>query len=110
MSSLGLNDLEETQGIGLLALFQIDLENYLKIKFAMMQHLPAIAGILEQMPYWEYEEHVEMLVDYLQKKKAAETGTSQQQQNYDPQREAGKFIKNVPKMNAPSMKMPNFKK
>ncbi len=93
--------LEEDQ-MGLFVLFQIDLENYLKVKFALTYHLHLSMEDIEKLPFYEYEIHTEMLLELLKKKQEAEKGNSNtQQSSMDPQREASKFMRNV--------KMPKIK-
>jgi hypothetical protein len=86
---------------GLFGLFQVDLDNYIKIKFAFMYHMQIPPEQIESLPYYEYEEYVELLSDILKKKQQSEKESSSQQQGMDPSREASKFMRN--------MKMPKFK-
>jgi len=105
-------DPEDQQSM--LSMFQVDLENYLKVKFGLMYHLHLPPEDIDRWPYWEYETHVEMLADVLKKKAAAEKnqdgGMSQQQMN--PQKASSDLMKSasskMPKMNMPSMRMPKM--
>lgn len=87
---------------GLFGLFQVNLENYLKIKFAFMYHMQIPPEQIDNWPYWEYEEYVELLTDVLKKKQQAEKESSSQQQGMNPGTEAGKFMKGVKMPNIPS--------
>lgn len=104
------SDPEQQQS--LLSLFQVDLENFLKIKFGLMYHLHLHPDACESWPFWEFEIHVEQLADVLKKKQEAEKGQgdSMNQQSFSPQKTAEGFMKkaqsNVPKV--PSMRMPKF--
>ncbi len=96
--------LEEDQ-MGLFVLFQIDLENYLKVKFALMYHMQIPPEQIDQFPFWEYEMYTEQLAEVLKKKQEAEKGNSNtQQSSMDPQREASKFMRNVKMPNMPKIK------
>jgi hypothetical protein len=97
--------LEDSDVQGLFGLFQVNLENYIKVKFAFMYHMQISPEQIDNWPYWEYEEYVELLTDVLKRKQQAEKESSSQQQGMDPSREAGKFMKGV-KM--PNTKMPNM--
>jgi len=97
--------MEESEVQGLFGLFQVNLENYIKVKFAFMYHMQISPEQIDNWPYWEYEEYVELLTDVLKKKQAAEKDTSSQSGSMNPSQEAGKFMKGV-KM--PSAKMPNM--
>lgn len=101
-------ELEDSDVQGLFGLFQVNLENYIKVKFAFMYHMQIPPEQIDNWPYWEYEEYVELLSDVLKKKQQAEKDqNSSQHSGMDPSREAGKIMKNA-KM--PSMpKMPKFK-
>lgn len=90
-------------------MFQVDLDNMDMIEFAFMYHMQIPPTEMHRWPYYYYEDKVEKLNDVLKKKEAAEKG-QQQSTNFDPQREAGKFMKNVPKVPTPSVTMPNFKR
>lgn len=90
----------------LFALFQVDLDNYMKIKFALMYHIQLDPTSIENMPYYEFQMHVEQLADVLKKKQAAEKEGASTQKSYDPHREAGKMMS---KAKPPSVKTPNFK-
>lgn len=96
----------------MLSLFQIDLENYLKVKFGLMYHLHLPPEDIEKWPYWEYEMHVEMLADVLKKKQQGEDKQSSQlnQQQINPQKSADSFMRKAqssqPKVSMPSFRMP----
>ena len=91
---------------GLFGMFQVNLENYIKVKFAFMYHMQIPPDQIDNWPYWEYEDYIELLTDVLKKKQQAEKDTGSHQ-SMDPSREAGKFMKGV-KM--PSTKLPNMPK
>jgi hypothetical protein len=84
--------LNEKENFSLFGLFQVDLENYLKIKFAFMYHMQIPPEQIDNWPYWEYEEYIELLSDVLKKKQDAEKGSNQHQSSLDPSREANKMI------------------
>lgn len=96
----------------MLSLFQIDLDNYLKVKFGLMYHLHLPPEDIEKWPYWEYEMHVEMLADVLKKKQQGEKQQQGEmnQQQMNPQKTADGFMKkaqtNMPKVSMPSFRMP----
>lgn len=98
----------------MLSMFQVDVENYLKVKFGLMYHLHLPPGDIDLWPYWEYEMHVEMLADVLKKKAAAEKGQSgdMNQSQMNPQKASSDLMKSasskMPKMNMPSMRMPKM--
>ena len=69
-----------------------------------MYHMQIPPEQIDNWPYWEYEDYVELLTDVLKKKQAAEK-ESNGQQGMNPSQEASKFMKGV-KM--PSTKMPNM--
>lgn len=98
----------------LLSLFQVDLENFLKIKFGLMYHLHLQPDQCENWPFWEFEMHVEQLAEVLKKKQDAEKGQgdSMHQQSMNPQKTADNFMRkaqsNVPKMSTPSIRMPKL--
>lgn len=94
----------------MLNLFQIDLENLEKTYFAFFVHKILSASEIDALPYYRYEGYVEQLKDYLEKKQAAESGNGQQGQSMDVNKEASKFMKNVPTPKMPNFKMPNLKK
>jgi hypothetical protein len=98
----------------LLNIFQIDLENYLKVKFAFMYHMSIQGREVESWPYWEYEMHVETLSDVIKKKKQAEQQQGKTDGKTDPSKTAGSLMRqassSMPKMpNASSFKMPKMK-
>jgi len=101
-------DSKDEREIGLLGLFQVDLENLELIEFAFMHHMQIPPSEVRKWEYYYYENQVERLVDVLKKKREAEKeangapGTS-----FDASREAGKFLKQA-KM--PSISMPSIKK
>lgn len=99
---------QKVREIGLLGMFQVDLDNMDTIEFAFMYHMQIPPTELGKWPYYYYEDKIEKLSDVLKKKEAAEKG-QQQSTSFDPQREASRFMKNVPKMQTPSVKIPNFK-
>jgi hypothetical protein len=102
-------ELQESEVQGLFGMFQVNLDNYIKVKFAFMYHMQIPPEQIDNWPYWEYEEYVELLSDVLKKKQNAEKGESNQQSSMDPSREAGKIMKNA-KMPTPKMpSMPKFK-
>lgn len=95
----------------MLNIFQVDLENYIKVKFAFMYHLHIAGSEVEHWPYWEYEMMIETLNDVLQKKQQAEKKAYKDTDAYkgsDPSRAAGSLLKqassSMPK--APSMPSP----
>lgn len=96
----------------MLSLFQIDLENYLKVKFGLMYHLHLPPSDIESWPYWEYEMHVEQLADVLKKKQQGEDKQAKEmnQQQFNPQKSADSFMKkaqtSAPKVSMPSFRMP----
>jgi len=94
-------ELENSSVQGLFGLFQVNLDNYIKIKFAFMYHMQISPEEIDNWPYWEYEEYIELLSDVLKKKQDAEKGSGQHQSSMDPSREANKIMKSV--------KMPKFK-
>ena len=109
MATLSQTYLEENNGElqdsdvqGLFGLFQVNLENYLKIKFAFMYHMQIPPEQIDAWPYWEYEEYIELLSDVLKKKQEAEKGTNQSS-NHDPSRDAGKMMSKI-KSNMPKFK------
>ena len=95
--------------IGLLGLFQVDLDNMDNVEFAFMYHMQISPEQIGMWPYYRYERHVEQLIDILKKKEQAEKNQTQQTPNMDPGKEAGKLLRNVPKLQAPSFKTPKFK-
>lgn len=114
-----INDREEVQHWedpetqqSMLSMFQIDLDNYLKVKFGLMYHLHLPPEDIEKWPYWEYEMHVEMLADVLKKKQQGENQQSKEmnQQQINPQTTANNFMKKAqssqPKVSMPSFRMP----
>lgn len=99
------NHFSNEEQFNLFGLFQVNLENYLKVKFAFMYHMQIPPEQIDNWPYWEYEEYVELLTDVLKKKQQAEKDSNSQQSSMNPSTEAGKFMKGV-KM--PSAKMPSM--
>lgn len=98
-------ELQDSDVQGLFGLFQVNLENYIKVKFAFMYHMQIPPEQIDNWPYWEYEEYVDLLTDVLKKKQAAEKESNSSQGGMDPSKEAGKFMKGV-KM--PNAKMPTL--
>ena len=74
-----------------------------------MKHLETQPSEIEKMPYWEYEEMVELLSDYIKKQNAANK-SQQEPSGNSYSKDAGKILKNVPKPSMPSLKMPSFKR
>ncbi len=72
-------------------LFQIDLENYLDIKFHMLKQLNCQFSEVEQLPYYELEMMVDKLKKWLEKEKEAR------------QKEEEEYNKNSYKKDADSM-------
>jgi len=95
-------ELEESGTQGLFGLFQVNLDNYIKVKFAFMYHMQISPEEIDNWPYWEYEEYVELLSDVLKKKQQAEKESSSQQSSHDPSKDASKYMN--------KMKMPNMPK
>lgn len=93
--------LDEESNANLFGLFQVDLENYIKVKFAFMYHMQIPPEQIDNWPYWEYEEYMELLTDVLKKKQQTEKESSSSQQGMDPSKEAGKFMRGIkaPNMN-----------
>ena len=87
---------------GLFGLFQVDLENYLKIKFAFMYHMQIPPEQIDNWPYWEYEEYVEYLSDVLKKKQAAEKESAAAHGGGDVSQQASKMMKSVKMPSVPS--------
>ena len=69
-----------------------------------MFHMQIPPEQIDNWPYWEYEEYMDLLTDVLKKKQQAEKESSSQQQGMDPSKEASKFMRGI---KAPSM--PKFK-
>lgn len=98
----------------LMSMFQIDLDNYMKIKFAFMYHMHLPGSELELWPYWEYEMHLETLHDVIQKKQQAERKSSKDMESMNPASSASSLMKQAsssmpkpPSMPSPSsFKMP----
>lgn len=99
-------EIKAEEDFNLFGLFQVDLDNYMKVKFALMYHMQIPPEQIELWPYWEYQTHVELLGDVLKKKQNAEKESSSSQKSYDPHREAGKMMS---KAKPPAVKMPSFK-
>lgn len=97
----------------LLTLFQVDLDNYQKIKFAFMYHLHINPSEVDAWPYWEYEKQVEILVDVIKKKNAQEEKSQREANAGDPSKQASSFMQkaqsSMPKMpSGNSFKMPKI--
>lgn len=94
----------------MLSMFQIDLDNYMQVKFGLMYHMQIPPEQIENWPYWEYEMHVERLADVLKKKQQGEKNQAGEMTNsqINPQKAAADMMKkgqaNLPKM--PSFRMP----
>lgn len=95
-------DLVESDVQGLFGLFQVNLDNYIKVKFAFMYHMQISPEQIDNWPYWEYEDYVELLTDVLKKKQQNEKESSSQQSSMDPSKDASKYMS--------KMKMPNMPK
>jgi hypothetical protein len=108
-STSSSNEPKENE-IGLLGLFQVDLENMEMIEFAFMHHMQIPPTELRKWEYYYYESQVERLVDALKKKREAENSQNNQGQSFDASREAGKFLKQAKAPQMPNIKLPNFKK
>ncbi|MDA4131703.1 MAG: hypothetical protein OK454_01060 [Thaumarchaeota archaeon] len=94
----------------LFGMFQIDLDNYIKTKFALMYHLHISPGDIERLPYWEFEMHVDTLLDILKKKKEAEDNAAKEQKTSGMSSDAQRTMRQVTKQQnswrPPSFKMP----
>ena len=92
---------DEQTDIDLFGLFQIDMDNYIKIKFAFMYHMQIPPEEIDKWPYWEYETYIEMLSDVLKKKQEAEKGNSNSNSSMtNPSQDAKRMMNNfkMPKM------------
>jgi hypothetical protein len=98
--------IHEEDQFNLFGLFQVDMENYLKVKFAFMYHMQIPPEQIDNWPYWEYETNIELLSDVLKKKQEAEKGQGQghQQSSMDPSREASKMMNKMKMPSAPKFK------
>ena len=96
----------EQTDIDLFGLFQIDMDNYIKIKFAFMYHMQIPPEQVDNWPYWEYETYIEMLSDILKKKQEAEKNQGSQSSSTmtNPSHEAAKMMRTVKMPNMPKFK------
>jgi hypothetical protein len=94
----------------LFGMFQVDLDNFIKTKFALMYHLHIPPGEIEHFPYYEFEMHVDTLIDILKKKKEAEDAAAKESRSHNTSSDAQKAMRNVSKQTSawkpPSFKMP----
>ena len=93
---------ESENSFNLFGLFQVNLDNYIKVKFAFMYHMQIPPEQIDNWPYWEYEEYVELLTDVMKKKQQNEKEQHSQQSSMDPSKDASKYMS--------KMKMPNMPK
>ena len=97
--------------IDLFFLFQVNLDNYFDIKFALAYHKISSFSETENLPFYEYETHVEKLNEVLKKQQEQrDKEDGQQKQSSNPYGQADKYIRDA-KKSAPNMspKMPKFK-
>lgn len=94
---------EEEESFNLFGLFQVNFDNYLKIKFAFMHHMNIQPDQIEMLPFYEYEEFVELLTDVLKKKQEANK-ESAAQSGINPSSEAQKFMRGVKMPSTPKLK------
>lgn len=96
-------------------MFQVDLDNYQRIKFAFMYHMHIPGAEVESWPYWEYETQTEILADVIKKRNQQEQQNQKEAQgsSSDHGRQAQSFLQKaqstMPKMPSPgSFKMPKM--
>jgi len=94
----------------LFGMFQVDLDNFLDIKFAIMYHMRLQPSEIEKLPYYEFEWHVKKLAEILKKKKDAEDKETNAARNNGNSSDVRKAMQNVSKQSSgwkpPSFKMP----
>lgn len=94
----------------MLSVFQVDLENLIKVKFAFMYHMQVPGSELESWPFWEYEMHLETLSDIIKKKKQQ---NDRQSDSGDATRSASSLMRqatsSMPKAPTGQFKMPKIK-
>jgi hypothetical protein len=95
-------ELVDSSTQGLFGLFQVDLDNYIKIKFAFMYHMQIPPSEIDNWPYWEYEMNIELLSDVLKKKQQAEKESHSAQGGGDVSQQASKMMKSVKMPSIPS--------
>lgn len=94
---------EEEESFNLFGLFQVNFDNYIKIKFAFMHHMRIQPDQIEMLPYYEYEEYVELLTDVLKKKQEANK-EAPASSSINPSSEAQKFMRGVKMPSTPKLK------
>ncbi len=96
--------------IDLFYLFQIDLDNFFDIKFALARHKLCSFDVTELLPFYEYEIYVQKLIEVLKKEQDQQDKQGEEAQSFsNPYSNADKYMRDLQRK-TPNMspKMPKF--
>lgn len=96
----------------LMAMFQVDLDNYDNLESLLMVHMHQQRGDILDMEYWAFEMKLTKLIDRLKKEEERNKGAQSQADSTrgpDPSKQAERLMKGAQIPKPPAIKMPNVR-